>query len=266
MTTLRPTLLINQPGLSRKVRDFFRTSNFPGVVVAGSGGVVGDVSGPKAIFVGNDAASGPWSDATLHVALLPAGVGLRPLDASTQSRIADEFLPKLMFYRLRNVSKVQESILSKDPSRPINADTWRACISDVPEFVQAVFPLLEAQREDALSQARLDPDRAIVEVVWDPTHARVSLSPSKIADLMNTLLRCRGEIREFSAEEVGWRLRHLGLYRQREGAGMVLRAGRENSQRIHLLARQLGLDLAAVEGCPDCAAPKLFPVKKFSVL
>jgi hypothetical protein len=257
MTPLHPTVLLNQPGLSRKLRAFFRTSNFPGLVVPASGGVVGDVSGPRAIFVGADAASDPWSDATLHVALLPASDALPLLDASTQRLIADEYLPKLLLYRLRNVPKMQASMVSKDPSRPADADTFRACILDAPDFTQAVLPLLEAQREDAISQVRLDPDRAIVEVLWTPTHEKADMSPTRIADLMNALLRCRGEVREFTAEEVGWRLRHLGLYREREGGGMVLRACRENSQRIHLLARQFGLDLPPAVGCPDCAPPEV---------
>jgi hypothetical protein len=257
MTPLHPTLLLNQPGLSWKVREFLRTSNFAGLVVPGSGGVVGDVSGPKAIFIESDLLLGAWSESTLHFTLLPARDALPPLDAGTQSLIADEYLPKLMLYGLRNVSKMNEWIPSKDPSRPINADLWRACISDVPEFEQTVLPLLEAQREDGLSRAALDPDRAIVEVIWSPIHQNVDLTPTKIADLLNALLRCRGEIREYTAEEVGWKLRHLGLYRQRGSGGMVLRACGENRQRTHLLARRFGLDLPAVEGCPDCAAPEV---------
>jgi hypothetical protein len=258
VTPLHPTLLINQPGLSRKVRAFFRASNFPGLVVPGGSGVVGDVSGSKAVFVGTDMTSEPWSEATIHIALLPTRVASLPLlDERTQSLIADEFLPKLLLYRLRNVAKVQKAMQSKDPLHPTGADMLQACAFDAPDFAQAVLPLLEAQREDLALQQKLDPARAIVEVVWTPFHEKVDLSPRKIADLMNALLRCRGEFREFSAEEVGWQLRNLGLYRQREAGGMVLRAGRENSRRIHLLARRFGLDPTAVEDCPDCAEPAL---------
>jgi hypothetical protein len=255
VTPLHPTLLINQPGLPLEVRAFFRASNFPGLVVPGGGGVVGDVSGSKAVFVGTDVTTDPWSEATIHIALLPTRDALPLLDARTQNRIAEEFLPKLLLYRLRNVPKVQESIKSKVPSVP-NADALQAWgVLDAPDFAQSVLPLLEAQREDLTSQQKFDPARAIVEVIWAPFHEKADLRPRKIADLMNALLRCRGEFREFSAEEVGWQLRHLGLYRQREAGGMVLRPGRENSRRIHLLARRFGLDPPAVKGCPDCAEP-----------
>jgi hypothetical protein len=185
VTILHPTALINQPQLSRKVRDFWRCSNFGGVFVAGSGGVVHDVSCAKALFVETEVISDPWSDGTLHIALLPVRDALPPLDAWTQSMIADEFLAKLMFYRLQNIPKVQESILAKDPWRPTNADTLRACVLDDPEFTQKVLPLLQAQHEDTRSRARLDPNRTIVEILWTPTHEKVDLNPGKIADLLN---------------------------------------------------------------------------------
>jgi hypothetical protein len=256
VTTLRPTVLINQPQLSPRVRGFWRCSNFSGLVVPGSGGVVRDVSCAKALFVERQVTPDPWSEATIHIALLPTRDALPLLDPRTQNLIAEEFLPKLLLYRLRTVPKVQESIKSKVPSVPTNADALQAWgVLDAPDFAQSVLPLLEAQREDLTSQQELDPARAIVEVIWTPFHEKADLSPRKIADLMNALLRCRGEFREFSAEEVGWQLRSLGLYRQREAGGMVLRAGRENSRRIHLLARRFGLDLPAVEGCPDCGEP-----------
>ena len=140
------------------------------------------MSGSKAVFVGTDVTTDPWSEATIHIALLPTRDALPLLDARTQNRIAEEFLPKLLLYRLRNVPKVQESIKSKVPSVP-NADALQAWgVLDAPDFAQSVLPLLEAQREDLTSQQKFDPARAIVEVIWAPFHEKADLRPRKIAD------------------------------------------------------------------------------------
>lgn len=69
------------------------------------------------------------------------------------------------------------------------------------------------------------------------------------AEFVNSILRARGEILEFSPEEIGRKLNALGLYKKRTNAGMSVTLSRENSHRVHDLARRYDVPPA-----PDVAA------------
>ena len=127
-----------------------------------------------------------------------------------------------------------------------------ACIVDESDVVRAITPLLQRQQQDALARRGLDVRVALVEVLWPACHETTEIAVSGLTELTNSLLRDRGETLEFSAEEIGWRLRNLGLYRQRNADGMFLRFSREHIMRIHQAASHLGLTLPLADGCPDC--------------
>jgi len=92
----------------------------------------------------------------------------------------------------------------------------------------------------------------IVEVIWAPLHEKKEIAISRITELANALLRGRGETLEYGAAEIGWKLRNLGIYRHRNGGGMILRPSRDNSVIVHQLAQRLDLSLSPVSGCVDC--------------
>jgi hypothetical protein len=75
-----------------------------------------------------------------------------------------------------------------------------------------------------------------------------------ITCLVNAALRAKGELVEFSPEEIGWRLAELGLYTRRMRGGRGIRFDRELSRSVHALARRLGVSVppAGFQGCPDC--------------
>ena len=97
---------------------------------------------------------------------------------------------------------------------------------------------------------------AILEVIWAPLHETKEITVNRITELTNALLRCRGEVLEYSAVEIGWKLRNLGLYRHRNGSGMVLRFSREHSLIIHQLAQRFALSLSPASNCPYCVQPE----------
>jgi hypothetical protein len=74
---------------------------------------------------------------------------------------------------------------------------------------------------------------------------------------VNALLSNRGEILEFSAKQIGWKLKSLGLQRHDNGNNKVLRFCRETRRQIHKLAAQFGLKLPKMENCADCEDSQL---------
>jgi hypothetical protein len=184
--------------------------------------------------------------AATHLALPPALRESPLLSAHQLDEIANRFQPRLLRFRLEHYRNVGEP--RPGPS-PLNLP---ACVEENSDFVQAVKPLLQRQQEDALARQGPDVRVAVIEVLWPLCHEISEIGVGQLTGLTNTLLRDRRETLEFSAEEIGWCLRNLGLYRHRSADGMFLRFSREQITRIHQAASHLGLTLPLVDGCPDC--------------
>jgi hypothetical protein len=256
---LRPTLLINQPDLSSGVRALWCTSNYAGMLVPGKGGSVLNIGCPKVLYSGLEEVTDPWSDTALHMALPPRYGNPSLLEVPEQSQIADHLQPRLLMYRLQNFRKVRESRPARSrltfPTSEV-ARSLAACIQGEPDFAKIASSLLERQEQDLIARRSCDANIGMVEVIWVPSHEAREISVSKVTELTNVLLRCRGETLLYGATEIGWRLKNLGIYRHRNGKGMVLRFSQETRLRIHQLVRQLGLSLPAIDGCRDCAPPQ----------
>jgi hypothetical protein len=256
---LHPTLLINQPGLNPRTWALLRTSSHRGFYVpAGKGGVLA-VHGASAVFLGADDTDKITGGEVLHLPLGPSLFHFT-LDDARLEQIASELQPKLLRYRLMNWRKVQESEFDVStftfPTREL-ARNLGACVVDDSELAQEVSSLLETQDEDARAQRYTDIRYVMIEIILLLLHKgeMSALRVQKIAESTNALLRSRGEIIEYSAAEVGWKLRQLGLSRSRDGAGKSLSVGKETSRRIHELARSYGVLSRenARQMCPDCA-------------
>lgn len=252
---LQPTLLINPPSGSLKILDLWGTSNHRGVYVVGSRGRVHNVVGSKAVFLGM---ADTWSDETIHLAL-PARHQLPPLDAHAQAEIANRLQPQMLMYRLRNFRRVRESCCDmrelKFPTSEL-AHNLTTCIQGEPDIVQAIASILQRQIQDAQARRGCDVNTAILEAIWAPLHETEEITVYRITELTNALLRCRGEVLEYSAVEIGWKLRNMGLYRHRNGGGMVLRFSHEHSLIVHQLTQRFALSLSPAPDCPYCVPPE----------
>lgn len=259
--SLQCTLLINRPGLSRKIRDLWSTSNYHDVYILGHGEKIVGVVGSRAIFLGM---SDTWGDQDLQFALPPAQAELPPLGEQQQTEIATHYQPQLLMYRLRNFRKVREF---RSPRHDLNfpcteiARNLAACIQGEPEIARAIVPLLRRHEQDTLAQRGCDPNLAIIEAIWAPSHEAKEIGITRLTELTNVLLRCRGETLEYNIMEIGWKLRRLGFYRHRNGKGMVLRFSRESRLLVHQLAAQWCLNLPARDGCPTCARREVIAVQ-----
>ena len=124
-----------------------------------------------------------------------------------------------------------------------------------------VAPLLQADEQAVLERRFLDPRVAIVEALWSAAHHEKEMAVREITTRVNALLRSRGEISIYNEKQLGWRLRGLGLNRDNNGKGKVVRISREVHRRIHQLAAQFGLELSKAPGCAVCEDPQLIAHK-----
>ena len=92
----------------------------------------------------------------------------------------------------------------------------------------------------------------VVEVIWAASHEANEITITEVAERTNALLRARGETLVYSAVEIGWQLKNLGVDRHRNGGGMVIQFSTANSLLIHRLAQRLGLKLSPSIGCANC--------------
>jgi hypothetical protein len=250
LMSLHPTLLVHQPSWSLKFSELCRTSNRRGVYVFGGGGKVLSLVGSKAVFVG---AEGIVSDEAIHIAL-PALHELPPLDDKCEAEIAKRIQGQVLMFRLHNFGRVLTGRhgVAADFAISELARNLTNCVQNEDDIVQAMTPILQRQILDAQARRSCDVNAIIVEVLWESLHEEKDVPISALAARTNALLRVRGETLEYSAVEVGWRLRNLGLSRHRNGGGMVLQFSQVNNVLIHRLAKQFGLKLPPRIGCATC--------------
>ena len=111
---------------------------------------------------------------------------------------------------------------------------------------------MQRQHQDAQARRGCDVSVAVVEVIWAASHEGKEITVTQVAEGTNALLRARGETLVYSAVEIGWQLKNLGIDRHRNGSGMVLQFSQANRILIHRLAQRLGLKLSPSTGCANC--------------
>jgi hypothetical protein len=249
LAPLGTTLLINNPDLSPKVRALWNASNYRGFHIFGSGKIRA-VSSSKAIFL---SMANSQEDESVHLALPPTPRDLPPLDERQLEAIARELQPQLLMYRVRNFDEVRKFSPSKLGSTFVGSEVARnlgASVLGEAAIIGAIAPLLQRAEQEKVARRGCDVHSAVIEVMWSPSHADRELGISRLAELTNALLRSRGEILEYSAAEIGWKLKSFGFRRHRNGHGMILQFSQDNRLLLHQLAERMTLKLQPV---PDCA-------------
>jgi hypothetical protein len=251
LASVGATLLINQPGLSPKIRDLWSTCNYRGVHVFGNGRCA-SVATSKAIFLGMGE---PRGGEGIHFALRPASCDFSLLDEQQQSRIADELQPQLLMYRLSNFETVRKLSAREFDSMLPNTPVGRSLAASVlgeADVVKLIAPILRTLEQDKITERGCDVHVAMIEVIWKIAHKDHEIGVSRLTELTNAVLRSRGEVLEYGASEIGWRLKNLGFARHRNGQGMILKFSYENRLLLHRIAAQAGLGLDRVKSCAIC--------------
>jgi len=252
------TLLLNQEELRPTMQRLLRASSYRGLHLPGNRGSVVDLYGPKAIFCGNDAALDILDGGVIHISATPSQLQSSALDEQLHNKIAKDFQPRLLMYRLKNSGRVREAVdVSKFTfaTRPL-ARTLAACFPEDSELARDTVQLLRPQDEEVRGQRSCDVNCAIVEILRGTIHDRKqkAVRVDELAKFVNALLRSRGETLTYSAEEIGWKLRDLNIPRHTGSSGRQVVLGRSTSQSVHRLAQAYDLPCSQrIEaGCPDC--------------
>ena len=127
-------------------------------------------------------------------------------------------------------------------------------------LVRDTILLLRPQDEEIRAQRFLEIACILVEILWGEIHSREhkQVSVSNLTKDANALLRSRGEFREYSAEEVGWKLKHLNIPKHTDTSGRQILFDHDTSRRVHRLAQTYDLPRSQHlrDSCADCAAAK----------
>ena len=262
-TQVSLTLLLDQQELKPNMQRLFRASSYRGLHLPGTRGNVVDLYGPKAIFCGNDAAVDTLGSGVIHISVAPSKLRSSALDERVQDDIANKFQRRLLMYRLKNSGRVRESRVDVSQftfaTRQL-ARTLGMCFPEDPELARELVLLLQPQDEEVRGQRSRDVNCAIIEILRAVIHERKrrEVKVDELAKDVNALLQSRGELIEYSAEEIGWKLKGLNIQRHSDRSGRQVLLERETSQNVHRLAQAYDLPCSQrIEaGCPDCKQVK----------
>jgi hypothetical protein len=272
-TQVSLTLLLDQQELKPNMQRLFRASSYRGLHVPGNRGSVVDLYGPKAIFCGTDAAVDTLGGGVIHISVTPSQLQSSALDEQVQNEIANHFQPRLLMYRLKNSGTVCESRVEVSELTFAMRQLARSvamCFPEDAELARDAVQLLRPQDEEVRGQRSRDVNCAIVEILLGIIHQRKqpaekvdrkqrAVKVDELAKDLNALLQSRGELIEYSAEEIGWKLKGLNIQRHSDRSGRQVLLERDTSQNVHRLARAYDLPRSQrVEAeCPDCGPPQV---------
>jgi hypothetical protein len=255
---LQPTLLIDQTVLNRPLSGLLRAASNRGVYFTHSGDFL-DLHCAKAIFSVESEFDAAMAETMLSVAVVPSESGLARLSERIEHEVTAEFQPLLLLYRLRNYRAVSESKFDIPQFTPGLRDLARslgaALVNDA-DLTARIATLLAPQDAAVRAQHTLLPECGILSAALVLIHegAKKQVLAKELTQLVNAILRARGEILEYSPEEIGWRLTRLGLFTRRVAGGKGIRVDREFSRLAHDLAKRFGVEMSPdrFPTCPDC--------------
>jgi hypothetical protein len=226
-----------------------RASNYRGLHLTGNGGTLIDIYGPKAIYCRNDSVDELFGECTIQISLAQSRSQWTVLDDVVQTKIADEFQPRLLSYRLNNLVTLRELSVCRNEFTAATRELAFAlatCLSEDPELARETVQLLRKQEEDAVAEQQCDVSFVVVEIlsglVEQATQQKITVA--ELTMLVNTLLRSRGGEWSYRAEEIGWKLRAMGIPRRASASGRQVVLDKETCERIDEVARAYELHYA----------------------
>jgi hypothetical protein len=252
---LQPTLLIGyvHPSMWR----VFSQSNYPQTLLPDKNGLT-DLYSAKAAYAGS-VLGGVAGDAILNISC-PYGGKLPAINGATKERVAADFQPKLLDYRLKHVVKVREADFDA-PTLPtplrMLARALGSCIVGAPELQAGIARLLESQGDVLRANHLIDLNCVAIEAMLAHCHGEdgpTRVGVSEIATTATAILADRGETTALESKRIGSHLRLLGFRAKRDGKGFAIHLTADVRRLIHRLARdhRVGDSEQGVPGCPDC--------------
>jgi len=197
----------------------------------------------------------------LRISLMSVAGPNRFLNEATEERIAEEFQGRLQGFRLRNFAKVQMTRPQLQNLTPPLQDLGRALCAAVAgddELMSLVLELLNSQEQQIRADATSATESVVIEALLSFCH-QVDTREVRclvISRRTEAIYAGRGSKREISPEQVGWKLKHLGIPVGRIGsAGKGVNLTNAVRQQVHELAILHGVLTVAsgpVPPCPFC--------------
>jgi hypothetical protein len=251
---LRPTLLLDESEFdgTKENRDrqrFLRAGNTPGEYIA-RGDKLFDCYCPKIICTNQPVEDIALNTRAIHISLLPSSRKLKPVDRFTLEQIAAEKQPRLLAFRLKNLSRVRRSpaLLEEiEKFSPKMRDIGRALAVPLLGEIQLesdLIQVLHEQNTDALLERSHDPTWWVVVTFLDRSHRmRGELCVGDFTELVNRRRRLAGEgERALKPRRVGAILKSLGIKTKRLGSwGRGFEFDPQLDRKAHALARDFGI-------------------------
>lgn len=224
---IRPTLISTIDKPTQHVVDLLRASQTHGLYWTRAGAAV-DPFCAKVIFSRQPLEDPAAAGFPLEIVLAPDRKFVAPLDESQAMRIAAEFQNKLLAYRVANSPKMVPLPPKIDmnhigASAQALAHTLGGAIVGDEELQREILTYLEKLDADLQTAPTSMIDVAIAQALIAWRH-NGEVAVAEIAGDVNTILAARGISIVLSPENVGWKLRRLGLHTVHNSQGLkVLR-------------------------------------------
>jgi hypothetical protein len=253
---LKPTLLIDQEGITRSNWKLLRASNYPNAQMSSKDGPR-KIYCAKAIYCGNEEGDHSFDDSVLRIELSPSRGRLPLLDEKDKRAISKDLQPKLRAYRRRNLATVRASnfdVPEFTSAIRILSRVLGAPIVDAPELQVGLRLELQKYQEDIQARSWSDPRFVVIEALLVHCHrGQAKVHVGEVANTANLIRTGRGEGTDVEAREIGAILRRHGLSPKRDSEGFAIPLDNAMHRHIHDLGRRFGLisvELAA--RCSSC--------------
>jgi hypothetical protein len=253
------TLLIHQPQLTVEVERVLSIARKRSGLIP-RGGRLFDLHFGVATYTELGSTYRPGVIPRIEISAVPAREGLPVLDKPMRQKIANDFQPKLLSYRLANYAKVLNSAFDAPGFTPQMRDLAQnlsACTPDNPDLQAQILELLRTQDKEIRSAAWLDLNIVIVETILAFVHGAKEdcVYVAEIAEAAEAILQGRDEPRKLPPRAVGERLGPLGLITEpRNSKGIRLLLTKEVSRCVHELAYRFSVPSIqdGAKRCPHC--------------
>lgn len=237
------TVVADVPRITPDLIRALRVSSRRNAYILGRDGVA-DLSCARVVFANVPLRDPAMLGFPLEIALPPATAYVPPLTPDKAYLTAAEFQGRFLEYRLTNLGKFAPPKLDLgEATAPTREQAYSLLASVVgdDELQSRLIPLLqEHDREIQVDRASQLESIALEALLAGPKSGILPLGD--LTQSVNTILAGRGELRQVSPEDVGWKLKALG-FRTRFIAGgrKGLELTRETRSRIRAQAEAYGV-------------------------
>jgi hypothetical protein len=253
------TVLIDQLTANKELERVLRIMSRPGGRIVRKG-KLHDISFPTLVCTAEPLRDRWIVDQALHVGLTPTRGSLPLLDRLSLSEFAGKLRPKLARYRELSLAKVRDSHFDapqfSSPTREIATMLGKSIVDDS-SLQRCLLMLLEPQDQDVRIGRTDWIETVVVEAALFLSHegGRSQARVGEITDIVNGILKGRGQNIALDPRAVGHHLRALGIFSVRlNRAGRGIRFTSEIRRKIHKLADAYNvLTPLNKAGCEFCA-------------